>query len=400
MPECPICLGDVDDPCVAPCSHVYCCHCIVQVLLSRPPEWAGSCPLCRTHISVYNLRNNGQLLVEPEVQNLWGCVFVQYGKLGLASYHFNSLEDCYISYDAAPETWRLDDGRRPPSKKAWEEVSYDPESRIFRGVIRWDPTFHGCREWLYRIEFSEDFAGITGGEVVSSGDPQATWTQSFLAPWIHDWERHLSYLRWTPPPTTIFGSVFVQGTSYSSVLEGVASYHFDSPEQCYISYANAPETWLLDDGSKPPRQKDFELMSYEPSSRTFKGTINWPQGFDGAVRWVYTIVFSEDFGQISDGKVQPYGSRGWPMAGQHFGNPSGPLQLSASVMYYVRKPSALAASARIKQRFLASHVEDEANQPAMPAMPMEGSPSRGPTDRSFTRQPRGAQGAQGTCAMQ
>jgi len=50
------------------------------------------------------------------------------------------------------------------------------------------------------------------------------------------------------------------------------------------------------------------------------------------VRWVYTIVFSEDFEQISDGKVQPYGSRGWPMAGQHFGNPSGPLQLSASVM--------------------------------------------------------------------
>jgi len=34
---------------------------------------------------VYNLRNNGQLLVEPEVQNLWGCVFVQYGKLGLQS---------------------------------------------------------------------------------------------------------------------------------------------------------------------------------------------------------------------------------------------------------------------------------------------------------------------------
>ena len=52
---------------------------------------------------------------------------------GLASYHFNSLEDCYISYDAAPETWRLDDGCRPPSKKPWEEVSYDPETRIFRG---------------------------------------------------------------------------------------------------------------------------------------------------------------------------------------------------------------------------------------------------------------------------
>lgn len=390
MPECPICLGNVDDPCVAPCSHVYCCHCIVQVLLSRPPEWAGSCPLCRTHISVYNLRNNGQLLVEPEVQNLWGCVFVQYGKLGLASYHFNSLEDCYISYDAAPETWRLDDGCRPPSKKPWEEVSYDPESRIFRGVIRWDPPFRGNSKWVYRMEFSEDFAGITGGEVVCSGGSEAT-TQSYLAPWIHDWERHLSYLRWTPPPATMFGSVFVQGTSYSSVLEGVASYHFDSPERCYISYANAPESWLLDDGSKPPRQKNFELMSYEPSSRTFKGTIRWPQGFDGAVRWVYTIVFSEDFEQISDGKVQPYGSRGCPMAGQHFGNPSGPLQLSASVMYYVRKPSALAASARIQQRFLASHnVENETNEPDA----VEGSGPGNPTD--IVARPQ----TQGACAMQ
>ena len=62
------------------------------------------------------------------------------------------------------------------------------------------------------------------------------------------------------------------------MLEGVASYHFDSPERCYISYANAPESWLLDDGSKPPKQKHFELMSYETSSRTFKATIRWPQG--------------------------------------------------------------------------------------------------------------------------
>eukprot|EP00435_Cladocopium_sp_Y103_P026482 s2911_g6.t1 len=43
------------------------------------------------------------------------------------------LSDCYISYDAAPETWRLDDGSRPPPKKPWEEVSYDPDTRIFRG---------------------------------------------------------------------------------------------------------------------------------------------------------------------------------------------------------------------------------------------------------------------------
>ena len=56
---------------------------------------------------------------------------------------------------------------------------------------------------------------LWGGEVVCSGGSEAT-TQSYLAPWIHDWERHLSYLRWTPPPATMFGSVFVQGRTWGS----------------------------------------------------------------------------------------------------------------------------------------------------------------------------------------
>eukprot|EP00913_Durusdinium_trenchii_P017823 g16748.t1 len=73
-------------------------------------------------------------------------------------------------------------------------------------------------------------------------------------------------------------------------------------EDCYISYANAPETWRLDDGSFPPRQKPFELVSYDEASRTFKGTVRWREGFDGATRWDYTIVFSEDLGHISGGK--------------------------------------------------------------------------------------------------
>ena len=58
---------------------------------------------------------------------------------------------------------------------------------------------------------------LWGGEVVCSGGSEAT-TQSYLAPWIHDWERHLSYLRWTPPPATMFGSVFVQGRTWGSQL--------------------------------------------------------------------------------------------------------------------------------------------------------------------------------------
>lgn len=31
---------------------------------------------------VYNLQKDGKLLMEPEVQSLWGCIFVQSGKIG------------------------------------------------------------------------------------------------------------------------------------------------------------------------------------------------------------------------------------------------------------------------------------------------------------------------------
>lgn len=116
------------------------------------------------------------------------------------------------------------------------------------------------------------------------------------------------------------------------MLEGVASYHFESPEDCYISYANAPETWRLDDGSFPPRQKPFELVSYDEASRTFKGTVRWREGFDGATRWDYTIVFSEDLGHISGGKVQPYGSLGFPQPPQHYGDPTLQLPTPTSML--------------------------------------------------------------------
>ncbi|CAK9058363.1 unnamed protein product [Durusdinium trenchii] len=397
MLECPICLGNVEDPCTAPCKHVYCRHCILQVLLSSPPEWAGSCPLCRTHISVYNLQKDGKLLMEPEVQSLWGCIFVQSGKIGLASYHFDSLEDCYISYAAAPSSWRLDDGNPPPERKSWTEVSYDEETRTFRGLIEWDPAFHGTHKWVYRIEFSEDFAGIIGGEIISHSQ-EGTQIKPFLAPWIFDWERHLSYLRWMPPPSTIFGSVYVQGVAYASVLEGVASYHFESPEDCYISYANAPETWRLDDGSFPPRQKPFELVSYDEASRTFKGTVRWREGFDGATRWDYTIVFSEDLGHISGGKVQPYGSLGFPQPPQHYGDPT--LQLpTPTSMYYVRKPSALAATDRLRSHFLNS-LPSQQNAP-FPERPEFTSASDADSLRSNAADPVAqAQETQRGCAIQ
>lgn len=46
------------------------------------------------------------LMYRRQVTTIFGSTYVQAGVLGLASYHFNSLHDCYISYARSLETWK------------------------------------------------------------------------------------------------------------------------------------------------------------------------------------------------------------------------------------------------------------------------------------------------------
>ena len=106
-------------------------------------------------------------------------------------------------------------------------------------------------------------------------------------------------------PTTIFGGVYVQGGT-----EGLASYHFNEVES-YISYSSAPPSWLLDDGSPPPVKKLFLNASYNASTRTFSAVVDWSHvNFDGDAKWIYRMVFSEDFTSIEGGEVLSYGAEG------------------------------------------------------------------------------------------
>lgn len=105
------------------------------------------------------------------------------------------------------------------------------------------------------------------------------------------------------PFTTIYDGVYVQGQTV-----GLASYHF-SEEESYISYESAPLIWRLDDGTPPPEKKPFENASFNLETRTFTGDINWtPVSFNGDAKWVYRIVFSEDFMEIESGEVKAFDS--------------------------------------------------------------------------------------------
>jgi len=53
------------------------------------------------------------------------------------------------------------------------------------------------------------------------------------------------------------------------------------------------------------QKKTFEDPSYDPMTRTFRGTVNWePTSWGGAKRWYYEMIFSADFGAIVGGNVR------------------------------------------------------------------------------------------------
>lgn len=321
--------------------------------------------MCRAHISVYNLRDTtGSRLVTPEVGTIFGSVFVQHGGLGCASYHFDAENDCYISYDSAPDNWRCDDGSRPPAKKPWKEAFYEAETLTFHGVIEWDTPFAGDSKWVYRIVFAEDFVAVVGGEVICTATDGSTHIQKFSVPWEDNWDHNLAYLRWTPPSTTIFGSVYVQGPMYNFFLEGIASYHFDAEDDCYISYFNAPSEWCLADGSSPPRKKPFTNTSFDADTRTFRGVVSWDPLFAGAARWEYVITFSDDFSCICGGSMLPYGPDGAKQRFQYFADPRQWQQWPRvrGDLCYVQKPPVLTMSAQLRAQMPASetlHLPEE-----------------------------------------
>lgn len=83
---------------------------------------------------------------------LWGNVFVQGMRVGLASYHFASAatEDGsrdgrtgYISYEHpyCAQWPPLDDGSPVPARVPFTDVEWDEATRTFRGSVRWRDTY-------------------------------------------------------------------------------------------------------------------------------------------------------------------------------------------------------------------------------------------------------------------
>lgn len=305
--ECPICMGALVDPCRTRCGHIFCSECLKQ---SFPAETAaGRCPLCRGAISLFSTVSiaTESALRPPAVSTIFGTTFLQGGRPGVASYHFEAPDDCFISYESAPAAWTLDDGSRPPPRKPFLGPSYDAASRTFTGSVDWSGgTINGGdARWEYRLVFSESMNVIEGGGSWCYGEDGGLRAH-------RTFPDNLVYWRALPAASSPRGLSFLQGSRV-----GLASYHFgpsgDGAEGSHISYAAADPSWRLDDGSAPPPRVPFLEPTYDAATRTFRGSVDWsPTSFHGDERWEYLMTFSESFDRIADGRVNAFRPGGEP----------------------------------------------------------------------------------------
>jgi hypothetical protein len=122
---------------------------------------------------------------------LAGNVFCQNGRIGVASYHFettaaetnveqgssassspNIVTAAYISYEhsiAATKWPPLDNGRPIPARMYFTNVEITDGGTVFRGTIDWMGTHHttwnNATCWTYEIRFDARFQCVVGGSV-------------------------------------------------------------------------------------------------------------------------------------------------------------------------------------------------------------------------------------------
>ena len=118
---------------------------------------------------------------------LWGNTFCQGLKVGLASYHFVSASEAYISYEhpLCAQWPPLDDGTPVPARVLFRNVVFDETEHVFRGTIEWERdhgvSWQGCIRWIYEMKFDSEYTCILSGKVetISQGGVEPREMSSF-----------------------------------------------------------------------------------------------------------------------------------------------------------------------------------------------------------------------------
>ena len=108
------------------CGHSFCRGCILDLLKSSPRQGFAKCPYCRQVVSVFDVMCGGSTLCE-RLNTIFGGVYVHGNTEGLPSYHFEEAGSYICLFCSAI--------LKRKKRKPFENSSYDPETRTFRGIV-------------------------------------------------------------------------------------------------------------------------------------------------------------------------------------------------------------------------------------------------------------------------
>ena len=316
---CPICLLPQSEDlkfCNGPCSHRICVPDAERILLVKPrsPQQGeipdpylllptlGRCPICRRGMSLFEmqLEEGEDLFVKNTDVRQWpiaNMTFTEHGRLSVA---FDPEQGPSLSWFASQV--------EEPYQVLFQPGShFHDQSRTFHGRIELQDDEHKIM-WgnvavlCFILQFSSDLRFVALGVImdddyqivhlgikmmVSSGpssDPNAS--------------------RPTYNSSSIWGNTFCQGFKV-----GLASYHFETNEEAFISYEHpGTSQWPpLDDGSPVPSRVFFRNTTWDATERIFRGEICWQDDFQtswqGFQKWKYDMKFDSNFTFIASGTV-------------------------------------------------------------------------------------------------
>lgn len=131
-----------------------------------------------------------------------GTTFVQFGIVGLASYHFNLKKGSFINYENRPKEWKYDDGSALSDKVHFRDEKYDPKLKDFSAYVVFEKPLFGVRLIEYKLKFDDLLRKIVSGGITtydSCGNPIKvnSWSDTFG----DDPNKDLVYKRYDYSPT-------------------------------------------------------------------------------------------------------------------------------------------------------------------------------------------------------
>jgi hypothetical protein len=202
-----------------PCNHIYCLSCIERVLL---PDIAtgGTCPMCRTAVSIFDLRNAATSSTiypsNPDVVSSWSIsnkVYKQYpngrnaGRRVLQrmmaktdsifqnKFCFEQDQIPKLQFHYSAEEGQSSDSLDDLKSYDFRRFHFHPQSLTFHGKIDFDTPIsrHGGDSYTYSsfdclLQFSEDGEYVRDGYIQWGYSPTATEEYPLDGKWQVTWE--------------------------------------------------------------------------------------------------------------------------------------------------------------------------------------------------------------------